>query len=71
MVDQNKVVPVKRKSVRIDVTSQQLGILRKEVFCNQQLSGAERRKAIRRIAPLPMDGSRVDLWCEGDFVGTV
>ena len=60
-----------KKGVRVDVTSQQLDSLRREVLCNQQLSNEKRRRAVRRILPLPTDGSRVDLYCEGNFVGTV
>ncbi|MBI2865315.1 MAG: hypothetical protein HYX94_12220 [Chloroflexi bacterium] len=60
-----------KKSVRIDVSSEQLSSLRKEVFSNQRLSGEQRRRAVRRIMPLPTDGSHVDLYCDGNFVGTV
>ncbi len=60
-----------RKLVRIDVTDQQLSRLRREVFCNQGLSGEQRRKAVRKVLPLPADGSHVDLYCEGKFVGAV
>lgn len=60
-----------KKSVRIDVTAQQFGRLRQEVFCNQQLSTEERRRALGKVLPMPKDGSRVDLYCDGDFVGTV
>ena len=59
------------KTVRIDVTSLQFGRLRQEVFCNQGLSVGQRRKALRRVLPLPGDGSHVDLYCEGKFVGAV
>lgn len=59
------------KTVRIDVTSVQFGRLRQDVFCNQRLSVGERRKAVRRVLPLPANGSRVDLYCEGRFVGAV
>jgi len=59
------------KTVRIDVTSLQFGRLRQEVFCNQRLSVGQRRKAVRRVMILPADGSRVDLYCEGKFVGAV
>jgi hypothetical protein len=57
--------------VRIDVTNLQIGRLRHEVFSNQKLSVEQRRKAVRRVLPLPGDGSRVDLYCEGKFVGAV
>ncbi len=63
--------PLAKKCVRVDVTSQQLGKMRQEVFCNRQLSGQERRRAVKKITPLPTDGTRVDLYCDGDFVGTV
>lgn len=59
------------KTVRIDVTSLQFGRLRREVFCNQRLSVGQRRKAVRRVLPLPANGGRVDLYCEGKFVGAV
>ena len=65
------MIPVSTRTVRLDVTSQQLGRLRQEVFCNQRLSGEQRRRAVRKVLPLPLDGSRVDLYCEGKFVGTV
>ncbi len=60
-----------RKIVRIELTSQQLGQLRLEVFCNQRLSGEQRRKAVRKVLPLPTDGSRVDLYHDGKFVAAV
>ncbi len=60
-----------KRSVRIDVTSQQLGRLRQEVFCNQQMSAEQRRRALRKTLPMPADGSRVDLYCDGNFVGAV
>lgn len=60
-----------RKSVRIDVTNEQFGRLREEVFCNQRLSEVDRRKAVKRVLPLPLDGSHVDLYCDGKFVGAV
>lgn len=59
------------KRVRIDVTSQQSCRLRQEVFCNQRLSEEQRRRAVRRVLPLPTDGSRVELYCDGKFVGAV
>ena len=59
------------KTVRIDVTSLQFGRLRQEVFCNQRLSGEQRRRAVKKVLPLPADGSRVDLYCDGKFVGAV
>ncbi len=62
---------MRKAIVRIDVTSQQLDKLREEVFCNQSLSGEQRRKLVRKITPLPTDGSPVDLYCDGEFVGAV
>jgi hypothetical protein len=59
------------RTVRIDVNSEQFGRLRQEVFCNQGLSEEQRRRAVRKIVPLPTDGSRVDLYCDGKFVGAV
>ncbi len=63
--------PVSTKGVRIDVTTEQLDTLRREVFCNQQLSGEQRRKEAKKVLTLPTDGSRVDLYCEGEFVGAI
>jgi hypothetical protein len=60
-----------RRSVRIDVSTEQFGRLRQEVFCNQRLSEVERRRAVKRVLPLPVDGSHVDLYCDGKFVGVV
>jgi hypothetical protein len=60
-----------KRSIRIDVTSQQLGRLRQEVLCNQQLSPEQRRRALRKTLPIPADGSRVDLYCDGSFVAAV
>lgn len=62
---------MRKKIVRIDVTDQQLAKLREEVFCNHRLSGEQRRRAARKVLPLPTDGSQVDLYCEGEFVGAV
>lgn len=62
---------MKRKIVRIDVTDQQLDKLREEVFCNHRLSGEQRRRAVKKLLPLPTDGSQVDLYYEGEFVGAV
>lgn len=59
------------KTVRIDISAEHFGNLRREVFCNQALTDVERRKAVRKIFPLPLDGRRVDLYCDGEFVGTV
>lgn len=59
------------KTVRIDVNSEQFGKLRQEVFCNQRLNEVQRRREVRKILPLPLDGSKVELYCDGKFVGTV
>ncbi|MHB0871783.1 MAG: hypothetical protein ACYC66_04870 [Chloroflexota bacterium] len=59
------------KTVRIDVNSEQFGKLRQEVFCNQRLNEVQRRREVRKVLPLPLDGSKVDLYCDGKFVGTV
>lgn len=59
------------KTVRIDVTGEQLGRLRREVFCNQTLNEVQRRKEVKKIVPLPLDGSKIDLYCDGEFVGSV
>lgn len=59
------------RTVRIDVNSEQFGRLRQEVFCNQRLNEVQRRREVRKILPLPLDGSKVDLYCDGKFVGTV
>lgn len=59
------------KTVRIDVTTLQFGRLRQEVFCNQQLSGEQRRREVRKVLPLPANGNHVDLYCDGKFVGAV
>ena len=59
------------KTVRIDVDSEQVGKLRQEVFCNQRLTETQRRREVRRVVPLPLDGSKVDLYCDGEFVGTI
>jgi len=59
------------KTVRIDVTSEQFGRLRREVFCNQKLNEVQRRQEVKKVLPLPLDGSKVDLYCDGEFVGTV
>lgn len=60
-----------KKSVRIEVTNEQLANLRREVLCDPLLSSEKRRRAVRRFVTLPADGSRVDLYYEGNFVGTV
>ncbi len=60
-----------KKTVRVDVTQEQLSMLRREVFCNQALSGAQRRTAVKRVVQLPRDGSPVDLYGDGGVVGSV
>ncbi len=59
------------KTVRMDVDGEQFRKLRQEVFCNQHLTEMERRREVRRVIPLPLDGSKVDLYCDGEYVGTV
>lgn len=59
------------RTVRVDVNGEQFGKLRQEVFCNQRLNGVERRREVRKVLPLPSDGSKVDLYCDGKYVGTV
>lgn len=63
--------PLSKKCVRINVNSEQSSKLRLEVFGNLSLSGVERRKAVGKALPIPTDGSRVDLYCDGQFVGEV
>ena len=60
-----------KKPVRIEVTSEQLDVLRREVLCNHRLSGEQRRRAAKRILPFPADGSHVDLYFDGRLVGSV
>jgi hypothetical protein len=60
-----------KKRVRIEVTRQVLGRLREEVLCNQHLSSQQRRWAVKRLMPLPTDGSPVDLYCDGEYLGAV
>jgi hypothetical protein len=67
----SEVITVSKKPVRINLTSQQSSKLLQEVFSNVRLSGEQRRRAVRKEFPLPTDGSRVDLFCEGKFVGAV
>ncbi len=59
------------RTVRIDVDSEQFGKLRQEVFCNQQMTDVQRRREVRKLFPLPLDGTKVDLYCDGEYVGTV
>ncbi len=59
------------RTVRVDVNGEQFGKLRQEVFCNQRLNAVERRREVRKVLPLPSDGSKVDLYCDGKYVGTV
>ncbi len=60
-----------KKTVRVDVAGEQFAALRQEIFCNHQLSGGQRRQQVGKLVPLPKDGSRVDLYLDGDFVGTI
>lgn len=59
------------KTVRIDVKGEQFGKLRQEVFCNQRLTEVQRRREVRKVLPLPPSAVKVDLYCDGEFVGTV
>ncbi len=59
------------KTVRVDVTGEQSSRLRQEVFCNQRMNEVERRKEVKKVLRLPLDGSKVDLYCNGEYVGTV
>lgn len=59
------------KRMHIEVTSQQLARLRQEVFANLGLSGEQRRRAAKRVLPLPENGSPVDLFFDGKFVGAL
>lgn len=59
------------KTVRVDVTGEQSSRLRQEVFCNQRMNEVERRKEVKKVLRLPLDGSKVDLYCDGEYVGTV
>jgi hypothetical protein len=59
------------KNLRIDLDSEQVDKLRLEVFCNQRLSEVQRRREVRKVLPLPQDGSKVDLFCDGQYVATV
>ena len=59
------------KTVRVDVDREQFRRLRQDVFCNQRLNGVERRKEVKKVLPLPLDGSKVDLYCDGEYVATV
>ena len=60
-----------KKSVRVNVTGEQFASLRQDVFCNPQLSSEQRRREVRKLMPLPADGSRVDLYFDGNFIGTI
>ena len=59
------------KRVQIEVTSQQLDRLRKEVFADMELSGEQRRKAAKRVLLLPQNGNPVDIYFDGKFVGAI
>lgn len=66
-----EVILLLKKVVRIDVTGEQLARLRREVLCNQQLSPEQRRRVLRKTLPIPADGSRVHLYCDGNFVAAI
>ena len=57
------------KRVRIDLTSEQLGNLRRAVFANVALSAVLRRQAAKRILPLPSNGTPIDFYYDGQFIG--
>jgi hypothetical protein len=59
------------RRVRVEVTSEQSQNLRKEVFGNLALSGEQRRRMAKKILLLPGNGSPVDLYHEGTFVGAL
>lgn len=59
------------KRVRIEVTSEQWDRLHQEVFSDLRLSGEQRRRAAKRVLPLPENGSPVDLFYDGKFVGAL
>ena len=59
------------KHIRIDVTEEQVVRLRQKVLSNLQLSGEQRRAAAKNVLLLPQDGSPVDLYCGGKFVGAL
>jgi hypothetical protein len=60
-----------KKRVHIEVTVEQSERLRQEVFGNLRLSGMERRRIVSKALPIPMDGSPVELYCNGHLVGEV
>lgn len=60
-----------KRRVRIDVSSEHSSRLRQEVFCNQEMSVADRRRALKKLVPVPGDGSPIDVYCDGDFLGAV
>jgi hypothetical protein len=62
---------MQRKHVRFDVTREKSDKIREEVFGNPACSSVDRRKALRKFLPIPADGSRVDVYSDGDFVGAV
>ena len=57
------------KRVRIDLTAEQLGGLRRTVLANVALSSELRRQAAKRIVPLPSNGAPIDFYHNGQFVG--
>ena len=66
----SEVIEVANKRVRIDVTSDQVVRLR-AVFADATLPAERRRRMAKRILPLPSDGTPVDLYHEGQFVGAL
>jgi hypothetical protein len=57
------------KRVRIELTAEQLGSLRRTVFANVVLSAELRRKAAKRILSLPSNGAPIDFYHDGQFIG--
>ena len=57
------------KRVRVDLTDEQIGTLRRAVFANVALSSELRRQAAKRIVPLPSNGAPIDFYHNGQFVG--
>jgi len=57
------------KRVRVDLTDEQIGSLRRAVLANVALSSELRRQAAKRIVPLPSNGAPIDFYHNGRFVG--
>ena len=65
------MISLRKKRVRIEVTREQFDRLRQEVFSNLGLSGEQRRRVARKLLPLPLDGSQIDLFYQGALLGTL